>query len=232
MTQTATLDVTPVGDRLVRITRAFAAPRALVFDAHTRPELLRRWLGPASWTLTECTIDLRPGGAFRYVMHGPDDAEMVLFGEYREVDPPARIVATESFSDDWTGGETLNTTTFDEVGGITTVTVVVEFASSTSRDQALATGMEAGLTEGFERLDALVAEAAEAAEADGGAIGDRYRRRADRFDALVAAVAPADWDAPSPCAGWRARDVVGHIVDMHGVMLRPAGRELSAAPST
>jgi len=225
MTMTATLRVEPVGDRTMRITRSFAAPRRLVFAAHTEPELLKRWMGPASWTLTQCEIDLRPGGSFRHLMHGPAGEEMVLRGEYREVDAPARIVATESFSDDWTGGETLNTTTFDEVGGTTTVTVVVEYASEASRDGALATGMEAGMAEGFERLDALLADGAD------DDVAARYRRRADRFDALVAAVEPGRWDDPSPCAGWRARDVVGHIVDMHGAMLRPLGRDLSPAPS-
>jgi uncharacterized protein (TIGR03086 family) len=222
MTLTTTLRVEPVGERAVRITRSFTAPRQDVFDAHTQPELLRRWLGPATWTLTECDIDLRPGGSFRYLMHGPDGEEMVVRGEFREVDAPSRLVTTESFSDNWTGGETVNTTTFDEVGGVTTVTVIIEYASAESRAAALATGMEGGMAEGFNRLDALLVE---------GAIGARYRRRAERFDALVAAVDPARWDDPSPCAGWRARDVVGHIVDMHDVMLRPAGRSLSAAPS-
>jgi uncharacterized protein (TIGR03086 family) len=222
MTLTTTLRVEPVGDRLVRITRSFAAPRQLVFDAHTTPELLVRWLGPATWTLTECDVDLRPGGSFRYLMHGPDGAEMVMRGEFREVDPPSRLVTTESFSDDWTGGETVNTTTFDEVAGITTVTVIVEYASAASRDAALASGMEAGMAEGYTRLDALL---------PGVEVGARYRRRAERFEALVAAVDPGRWDDPSPCAGWRARDVVGHIVEMHDVMLRPAGRSLSPAPA-
>ena len=148
-----------------------------------------------------------------------------MHGEYREVDPPSRIVATESFDDDWTGGETVNTTTFDEVGGITTVTVFVEYASAASRDGALATGMEAGHGRG------LRAPRRPARRSDRRRHRARYRRRADRFEALVAAVDPDRWDDPSPCAEWRARDVVGHIVDMHGVMLRPAGRELSPAPS-
>jgi len=223
MSQTATLHVEPVGDRMIRIVRSFRAPRQLVFDAHTTPELLRRWLGPATWTLTESEIDLRPGGTYRHLMHGPDGASMVMRGEFREVDAPSRLVSTESFDDDWTGGDTVNTTTFDEVGGVTTVTVVVEYASTESRDRALATGMEAGMGEGFERLDALLAAADDAAS--------RYHRRAARFEALVVAVDPARWDDPSPCADWRARDVVGHLVDMHAAMLRPIGRDLSPAPS-
>jgi uncharacterized protein (TIGR03086 family) len=220
-TQATTLDVAPIGDRAIRIVRSFRAPRRLVFAAHTEPELLKRWLGPASWTLTDSTVDLRPGGAFRHVMRGPAGEQMVMSGEFREVDEPSRIVSTESFDDDWNGGETLNTTTFDEVDGVTTVTVFVEYASSAARDGALATGMEAGMAEGFDRLDALLADDA----------ATRYRRRADRFEALVAAVDPARWDDPSPCTDWRTRDVVGHIVDMHAAMLRPVGRALSAAPA-
>jgi uncharacterized protein (TIGR03086 family) len=230
MTQTTTLHVEPVGDRAIRIVRSFRAPRQLVFDAHTEPELLKRWLGPASWTLTESDVDLRVGGTYRHVMDGPDGARMVLHGEFRAVDAPSRLVTTEAFDDDWTGGETLNTTTFDEVGGITTVTVFVEYASAASRDGALASGMEGGMAEGFDRLDALLADGRDAA-ADHGDVLARYRRRADRFEALVTGADPARWDDPSPCAGWRARDVVGHIVDMHAVMLRPLGRELSPAPT-
>lgn len=222
MSLAATLTIEPLGDRQVRISRRFAAPRGLVFDAHTRPELVRRWVGPATWTFTDCTIDLRVGGTYRYVMRGPEGDELVLHGTFDVVDPPSLLVTRESVSDDWTGGETRNTTTFDEVDGVTTVTLIIEFASAASRDAALATRMSEGVAEGFVRLDALLAT---------GTPGAAYRRRADRFESLVTAVDPARWDDPSPCEGWRARDVVAHIVEMHDVMLRPAGRSLSPAPS-
>lgn len=223
MNQTAPpLDVQPVGDRMIRIRRQFRAPRALVFDAHTDPLLVPRWMGPPTWTFTDVAINLRPNGSFRHVMEGPEGQSMVMQGTYLEVDRPSRLVATVTFDDDWTGGQTTETTTFDEVGGLTTVTVVVEFASAQARDGALASGMTEGMAEGYRRLDDLLA-------AD---IGRRYTRRADRFESLVTGVDPTRWDDPSPCAEWRARDVVGHIVDMHGVMLRPVGRQLSPAPST
>jgi uncharacterized protein (TIGR03086 family) len=208
-----TLTVEPVGDRTIRIVRAFRAPRRLVWDAHTQPDLLKRWLGPADWPLIECEVDLRTGGGFRHVMRGPDGTEMVMRGTYTAVDAPSRLIATITFDDDWTGGETTNTTTFDEVAGVTTVTLIVDYASPESRDGALATGMTEGMDEGYRRLEDLAQLLVDVTE--------RYRRRADRFEALVAAVEPSSWDAPSPCAEWRARDVVGHIVDMHDVMLRP-----------
>jgi uncharacterized protein YndB with AHSA1/START domain len=157
VTQTRTLTVEPVGEREIVIIRSLDAPRDLVFRAHTEPDLLRRWLGPRTWELAECDIDLRAGGAWRYVMHGPDSATMVMQGVYREVSPPARLVTTESFDDNWTGGETINTTTFDDVDGVTTVTVSVMYPSREARDGALATGMEAGMAEGYSRLADLLA---------------------------------------------------------------------------
>ena len=82
-----------------------------MFDAHTKPELVRRWMGPREWPFTSCEIDLRPGGSFRYEMSGPDGAVMVMRGTYDDVDPPSRLVSTIAFDDDWTAGKTVNTTT-------------------------------------------------------------------------------------------------------------------------
>ena len=228
MTDT-TLTVTPLEERAIRIRRSFDAPRPLVYEAFTTPALLRRWLGPATWEMTVCEIDLRVGGAWRYVMHGPDGAVMVMQGTYQELDPPARIVTTESFDDDWTGGETLNTTVFDAVDDGTEVTITVLYASTEARDGALASGMERGMAEGFDRLVGVLSD--RDADRPPSEIADRYRRRADRFEATVAAAKPERWDDPSPCDEWTARGVVGHIIDMHGVMLRPLDRELSPAPS-
>ena len=111
----------------------------------------------AVWEMVVCEIDLRVGGAWRYVMHGPDAAVMVMQGVYQELDPPVRIVTTESFDDDWTGGETLNTTVFDEVDVGTEVTITVLYASAAARDGALTSGMEHGLAEGFDRLVGVLA---------------------------------------------------------------------------
>jgi uncharacterized protein (TIGR03086 family) len=222
-TSAPVLTVEPIGDRSVRIVRSFRAPRQLVFEAHTKPELVRRWMGPAEWPFTSCEIDLRPGGSFRYEMSGPAGQVMVMRGRYDDVAPPSRVVATIGFDDDWTAGETVNTTTFDEVAGVTTVTLIIDYASAESREQALATPMAEGMEAGYSRLADLAQLLAD--------VSDRYQRRADRFEQLVRAVDAPVWDGPSPCTEWRARDVVGHIVDMHDVMLRPAGREPSDRPT-
>ena len=114
------LKVTTPSDREVRVTRRFDAPRRLLFQALTTPELLKRWmLGPDGWALAVCTIDLRVGGAFRYVWRKPNGREMGMGGVYRAIEPPARIVHTELFDDDWTGGETEVTTTLAERDGAT-----------------------------------------------------------------------------------------------------------------
>ena len=91
-----TLKVTMPSDREIAMTRVFEAPRKLVWDAMTQPPLLKRWLGVRTgWVLAVCEIDLRVGGAYRWVWRGPTGIEMGMGGVYREVTPPSRIVATE-----------------------------------------------------------------------------------------------------------------------------------------
>ena len=152
------LTITTPGDREIVITRAFDAPRRLVFDAYTKPDLVRRWLlGPSGWTMPVCEIDLRVGGKFRYLWRKDSGTEMGMGGIYREIVAPERLVCTELFDDDWTGGETLSTLVLMEQGGKTTVTQTVLYASRKARDGALATGMTEGLEAGYERLDELLA---------------------------------------------------------------------------
>jgi uncharacterized protein YndB with AHSA1/START domain len=155
------LTVTTPSEREIMITRAFGAPRSLVFDAWTKPEFVQRWLlGPPGWTMPVCEIDLRVGGSFRYVWRGPEGEQMAMGGVYREVEPPDRIVSTELYDEDWTGGETLNTLLFNEQDGRTTVTLTMLFASREARDGALSSGMEQGMAAGFDRLDGLLREPA------------------------------------------------------------------------
>src|SRR6266511_3490186 len=105
MENTGTLQVTTPSEREIAMTRVFNAPRSLVFDAWTRPGLITRWLGVrAGWSLPVCEIDLRVGGAYRFVWRGPDGTEMGMVGVYREIVPPERIVCTERFGEPWYPG--------------------------------------------------------------------------------------------------------------------------------
>lgn len=152
------LKVDTPSDREIRITRVFEAPRPLVFDCWTKPELLRRWLtGPPGWSFVVCEVDLRVGGAYRFVWRGPDGTEMGMGGVHREVVPPERIVNTQLFDQDWTGGEAVGTLVLTERDGRTTATNTVLYSSKAARDGALKSGMEQGLEAGYARLDELVA---------------------------------------------------------------------------
>lgn len=144
-----TIFTTP-SDQEVVTTRVFDAPRRLVWEAWTSPEHLPHWmLGPEGWTMPVCEIDLRPGGAYRFVWRRPDGAEMGISGAYQEVTPPERLVATEAW-DGWT--ETLNTLVLSEEDGKTTITNTVRYPSKEARDAALQTGMKEGLSQGLDRL--------------------------------------------------------------------------------
>src|SRR5438445_9474306 len=112
---TGTLKITAPTDREIAITREFDAPRRLVFEAYTKPELLKQWLGVQNgWTLDVCEIDLRVGGKYRYVWRGPNREDMAMGGVYREIVPGEQIVATEKFDDPWYEGEAVGTVTFAE----------------------------------------------------------------------------------------------------------------------
>lgn len=159
MKNTGTLQVTTPGDREVVMTRVFDAPRRLVFDAFSKPELLQRWFGPRGWSLVVCEVDFRVGGGFRFVLRGPDGREMGMRGVYRELVPPERSVHMESFDD--YPGESEVTGVFAEQGGKTTLTVTVAYASREVRDIVLKSGMEHGAAESYDRLaELLTAEAA------------------------------------------------------------------------
>jgi uncharacterized protein YndB with AHSA1/START domain len=122
MKTVANLQVTMPSDREIMLTRVFDAPRSLVFDCYTKPELLKRWLtGPDGWSLAVCDNDLKVGGAFRWVWRGPAGQEMGMGGVHREIVRPERIVRTELFDKDWTGGETVGTLVLTEQDGRTTV---------------------------------------------------------------------------------------------------------------
>jgi uncharacterized protein YndB with AHSA1/START domain len=154
---TGKLIVTTPSDREIAMTRVFDAPRNLVFDAWTKPELVRRWLlGPPGWTMPVCEIDLRVGGAYRFEWLGQDGTRMGMGGVYREIVIPERIVNTQLFDVDWTGGETVGTLLFTEQGGKTTLTNSVLYSSREARDAALRTRMAEGVEAGYARLDEIL----------------------------------------------------------------------------
>ncbi len=155
---TGKLQVTTPSEREIAMTRVFDAPRRLVYDAHTKPELVKRWLGVfGGWSLAVCEIDLRVGGSYRYVWRRDSGTEMGMGGVYREIVPGARIVATEKFDDPWYEGEAVGTTTFVEEGGKTTLTTTVLYASREVRDAVLKTPMETGVAASYDKLEELLA---------------------------------------------------------------------------
>jgi uncharacterized protein YndB with AHSA1/START domain len=155
--------VTAPGDREIVVRRDFDAPRTTVFAAYTRPELLRRWFGPHGYTLSECDVDLRVGGRWRYVVRGPrdngnDGSEMILQGVYREVDPPALLVTTQVFGAEYVADNaSLVSARFDEHDGRTALTITVRYATGEERDEMAMSGMAEGMGQGYERLDDLLA---------------------------------------------------------------------------
>jgi uncharacterized protein YndB with AHSA1/START domain len=157
MKNSGTLKVTTPSDREIAMTRIFDAPRHLVFEAWSKPELVKRWLyGPDDWRLAVCEMDLRVGGATRFVWRDGDGKEMGMSGVFREIAPPDRLVFTEIWDEDWTGGEALNTITFIEHAGKTTLTQTVLYSSRAARDGALKTGMEHGAAVSYDRLAELL----------------------------------------------------------------------------
>src|SRR6266436_8363325 len=123
MKNTGTLKVTTPTDREIVMTRVFDAPRRLVWDAFTKPELLKRWFGPRDWSLVVCEVDLKVGGGFRFVLRGPDGRDMGMRGRYIEIAPPDRSVHMESFDD--FPGESQVTAVFVEEEGRTTLTATI-----------------------------------------------------------------------------------------------------------
>ncbi|HTS25869.1 MAG TPA: SRPBCC family protein [Bryobacteraceae bacterium] len=156
MKNTGTLKVTLPSDREVALIRVFDAPRQMVYDALTKPELLKRWFGPHGWSLSVCEVDLRVGGGFRFVLCGPDGRTMGMRGVYRELSPPERTVHLESF-DDFPGSEAQVTTVLVEQDGKTTLTATVLSPSREVRDAVLKSGMEHGAAETYDKLAALLA---------------------------------------------------------------------------
>jgi uncharacterized protein YndB with AHSA1/START domain len=158
MKNTGTLKLTTRGDREIVMTRIFDAPRSLVFDAFTKPELIRQWLlGPPGWSMPVCEIDFRVGGRYRYLWRHENGNEMGMGGVYREIMAPERIVATENFDESWYPGEAVGTVILAEQGGKTTLTQTILYESQDTRDAVLKSPMESGVAAGYDRLAELLA---------------------------------------------------------------------------
>ena len=138
------------------MTRVFNAPRHLVFDALTKPELIRRWYGPVGWSMVVCEIDLSVDGAWRFVSRRPDGKQIGQRGVYREIVAPERLVNTESW-EDWNPGELLVTTILIEHAGTTTLTMTSLFPSPEVRDMLIKSGMTSGAAETYDKLAACLA---------------------------------------------------------------------------
>jgi len=154
-----TLNITTPTDLEILITRSFNAPRDLVWEAMSKPELIKQWLfGPPGWTMTVCDDDLRVGGKFKWAWRGPDGMEMAMHGVYREVIPPERIVRTEifDFGCDAQAGEQLATMVLTEANDNTKLRLTVLYPSKEARDGALASGMEKGVGAGYDRLEEML----------------------------------------------------------------------------
>lgn len=152
------LELTTPSDREIVMTRVFDAPSTLVFDAFTKPELIRRWLlGADGWSMPVCDVDLRAGGTFRYTWRNDADGkEFGMGGVYREVRRPERTVHAERFDEAWYAGEALVTTAFLEQHGSTTVTMTILYESCEARDMAHESGMERGVAASYDRLADLL----------------------------------------------------------------------------
>ena len=146
--------VTTPSDHEIQMTRLFDAPRALVFEALTKPEHIREWWGRLGegYSVPECHVDLRPGGAWRFVNQTPKGERVVFYGEYREIDAPRRLVFTEIF-EPFPDAVSVVTTVLTEEQDKTRITVTAAYPSRDVRDMVVSTGMERGAAISYDRLE-------------------------------------------------------------------------------
>lgn len=208
------LQLTLTSETEVLMTRAFDAPRALVFEALTRCDHLRRWFGARGSTLEACEIDLREGGRFRLVQGAPDGSRRPLAGTYLEVAAPSRLVYTFVYDvTGWHGIEAHVTITLAERDTVTVLTSATRFGGSRERDAYVSSGMERAAAEGYDRLSERLAVATTPA-ADDELVAARL------FDAPPDVVFAA-WTEPKRLARWWAP--AGSELVRQSVDLRPGG---------
>lgn len=159
MPKTTDLNVTLPSDTEIRMTRSFNAPRRLVWDAYTKPELMQQWMtGPSGWVLKVIGGDVRVGARYRLEWSRPGDgAVMGAGGVYLEVREPERLSCTERFDDPWYPGEAINSYDLVEAAGRTTLHQHFRYESKAARDMALSSHMDEGMAESYRRLDGILA---------------------------------------------------------------------------
>lgn len=150
-------------DREVLVTRSFDAPRDLVYRAYTEPALFRRWCGATpGWSMPVCEIDARVGGRYRWLWRNDEGtAEFGFFGVFKEVEPNARLVHTETYDAGTLGvgmgdGESVVNVTFSEADGVATVTTLIQYADKETRDESLASGMTDGMEQNYRLLEGVL----------------------------------------------------------------------------
>ena len=157
-------EVSLPSDTEVRVTRDFRAPRKLVWQAHVDPKLFQRWIGGyPGWSMPVCEMDVRTGGKYRWLWRTDNGSqEFGFFGEYSEVEVPARMIAVEHYNPGTMGGAmdasspTINNTFFTEKSGVTTLVTLLKYVSKEARDAAISTGMTDGMEVSFARLDEVL----------------------------------------------------------------------------
>ena len=163
MTHSGKATVALPGETQILISREFDAPRHLVYRAYTEPDLIKRWWSGLRGEVTSIEVDLRVGGQWRYVMTANEGFEVAFHGTYRQIVPDERLVTTELYEgvpDATEDDATVNTTTFEESDGITTLTTLVECRTREVRDAIIDSGMEGGMQEAYDRLEEVAASLA------------------------------------------------------------------------
>lgn len=150
------LEVTLPSDTEIKQVRAFDAPRDLVFKALTDPQILMQWWGPHGYTTTIDKLDFRLGGGWRFVQIDPEGNQHAFRGEFREIEPPQRVVQTFEY-EPMAGHIAVEEMTLEEQGGVTTLTTISTFSSKEDRDGMLQSGAEQGASESMDRLEAILA---------------------------------------------------------------------------
>ena len=219
------MTLTITSDREVSVKRVFDAPRSLVFEAWSSCDHMKNWWGPRGFELIECSMDLRPGGKYRFVQKAPDGSIHGFNGVYHEIAAPERVVFTQIY-EPVPDQEMLVSTTLTENDGKTALSQTLTFASKEDRDGMIASGMEWGQSQSFERLDDLLAGLLGGQTAIGAASGASTGAAESALVVTREFDAPRDlvwkaWTEPDRLARWWG--AAGSTIEVARLDLRPGG---------